>query len=69
MQKHHDPGERPRWMLARSRCGLKRAKWCNSVASPRLGDAVMVDGENFGLVAPRRDSIARGSTDQSPRDG
>ena len=40
-----------------------------TLASLRLSNAALVDGENFDLVVTRQDNMTRGSADQSPRDG
>ena len=34
------------------------------MASPRLSNAALVDGENFDLVVARQDNITRGSADR-----
>jgi hypothetical protein len=39
------------------------------MASPRLGDTALLDGENFDLVVARQDNLTHGSADQSMRDG
>ena len=39
----------------------------SSMTSPRLGDAALVDGENFDLVVAHEDNFTRSSADQSPR--
>ena len=39
------------------------------MASLRLGDTALLDGENFDLAVTRQDDITRGSAHQSPRHG
>ena len=54
--------------------GRRAASECRSVltrpaATDAPRDAALVDGENLDLVAARKDNIACGFADQSPRDG